>query len=1224
MEDREIGFVHLHVHTEYSFLDGLCKVEKLMEETKRHGMRAVAITDHGTMHGVVKFYQEALKQGVHPVLGCEVYVAPRSRFDRGNKEEETEGTLVDYAGGGQKGHYHHLVLLAQNNEGYRNLIELCSRAYLEGFYYKPRVDKELLTQYSKGLIALSACLAGEIPSHILGGHEHLAKAAIKTHQKIFGEEHYYLEIQHNGIPEQETVNAALARLARETGAPLVATNDCHYLRRQDAELQQVMLCLQTQSTLQDKKMSFETDEFFLKSPVEMHTALGHYHGAIENTHRIAEHCSVDLKLKVKHMHMPTFPLPEGFSGTQRDYMRELVYQGAWRRYGQGPGPKLEQLAQAEKLQLERPIVKAIAAGLPQELVQRIDYELGVIERMDYVDYFLIVWDFIHYAREQGIFVGPGRGSAAGSIVAYSLGITDIDPLKFDLLFERFLNPDRVSPPDIDTDFSDKRRGEVIDYCGRKYGRENVGQIATFSRLKARAAIKDVGRVLGLPPIECNQITKLMDNLKMDVTLEEALREEPKLAEVRARDALHRKLFDYAGQVEGHVRQTGVHAAGIIIAPDNLKTWTPLMKTKDEQVCTQFEQKELESLGLMKMDFLGLKTLSVIEDCLRHIRETEGLEIDVDRLPEDDAKTFEMLSRGRTDGVFQLESSGMKNLLKNLRPSNFLDMVPLVALYRPGPLQSGMVDDFVNRKHGRAPVRYAHPSLKPILEETYGVVLYQEQVIRIAHEYAGFTLAEADEMRRAMGKKNTEIMREMEAKFVAGAGLKHSIPTKDAKALFELIEKFAGYGFNKSHSAAYGVVAYQTAYLKANYPKEYLAAMLTNDMGNTDKVVKYVKECRDWGIAVLPPDVNSSGVGFTATKDGVRFGLAAIKGMGTAGVEVLLHERHTHGSFTSLQEFCQRIDTSVINPKRIEMLIRCGAMDTLGVRRSQLLALLPSVVEQTTTAQRDKKLGQASLFEVLDEDPSVAVFKPPDLPELDQRQRLVDEKALVGFYITGHPLNDVAGRLKILSTATSQQLADQLEQSTKESLRIPVRLAGIISSLTRKRLKNKNNEHNGQSEEMASFLLEDLDGVVEAVAFSSVYSVFSHLLAEERIVVLEGTAERGQSLEVNIRVQTVSDLDTAFEKYVAALNIDLSGLERDENCLKDLRQTLEQNPGRSKVRFTVKNNGARVRFEADRKFNVAATPQLVRGLAQVLDAQRIGYDLAGVQLADSGNGGYRRG
>lgn len=1038
-DGNNVNFVHLHNHTEYSLLDGAGRIADLVRRAKELGMPAVAVTDHGTMYGTIDFYKEAKKQGIKPIIGCEVYVAPRSRFDKAAVEGES---------------YYHLVLLAADEQGYRNLIELVSRGYSEGFYYKPRIDKEILRAHSQGLIGLSACIAGEIPAAILRGDTAGAEALAAEYRDIFGPDNFFIELQDHGMPEEKQANKELVTIAQKLGLGLVATNDAHYINKQDAECHDVLLCIQTGKTVDEPgRMRFPSDDFYLKSPAEMAALFGEYPEALANTCKIAERCNVSFDFD--KLYLPDFPTPEGLNDDQ--YLAKLCRDALPGRYSE----------------------------VTPEVEERLVYELDVIKKMGYSSYFLIVWDFVNYSRRQSIPVGPGRGSAAGSIVAYLLGITNIDPLKYGLLFERFLNPERVSMPDIDIDFCYERRSKIIEYVVSRYGSDRVAQIITFGTMAARAAIRDVGRALNMPYGEVDRIAKLVP-AELGITLKKALAANQELKKLYDTEASVQKLVDLAMAVEGLPRHASTHAAGLVIAREPLTHFAPLQLSSEGFVTTQYDKDRIEEIGLLKMDLLGLRTLTVIGDAITHIKENRGEELIIETIPLEDAQTCAMLSAGDTSGVFQMESGGMTNLVKDLKPERFDDLIPLVALYRPGPLGSGMVSDFIEGRHGKKTVTYLHPLLEPILKDTFGVILYQEQVMQIASVLAGFTLGQADLLRRAMGKKKHEVLAAQRENFLKGAA-ERGIDAKLAHDVFELMTHFADYGFNKSHSAAYALVAYQTAYLKAHYPQEFFAALLTSVMGTNDKVGFYIEECRRRGIAVLPPDINASGTSFSVDGQAIRFGLAGVKNAGTNALDSIIAARQKGGRFTSLVDFCSRVDMRVVNKRVIESLIKCGAFDSLKARRSQLLQVLEQAVEVAACRQKDAASGQLGLFgeETLECVNDVVL---PDIPELPQEQVLALEKEITGFYVTGHPLDKYRAKLETLPALGS--LAEGQYQDGQ-----PIRVGGLIASA--KRINTKNGS-------MMCFVnLEDFTGQVEVIVFPRTFERAGRLLAPDLPVMVAG-------------------------------------------------------------------------------------------------------------------------
>ncbi|WP_084052244.1 DNA polymerase III subunit alpha [Desulfonispora thiosulfatigenes] len=1036
------SFVHLHVHTSYSLLDGACRIDKMVKRAKELNMPAIAITDHGVMYGVIDFYKACKKEGIKPIIGCEVYVAPNSRFDK-------RPNIDDRA--------HHLVLLAKNNIGYQNLIKLVSLAHTEGFYYKPRVDKDILAQYSEGLIVTSACLAGEINALLMGEKYEEAKEVALWYQETFGAENFYLELQNQGLSEQDNLNRLIANISKETNIPLVASNDVHYIEKEDSKLQDVLMCIQMGKTLgDDSRLRFDSEDFYLKSYDEMNLRLGEYQDALNNTVKIAEMCNVDFTFGQNHM--PNFDIPEGY--TLETYLEKLCVDGLKERY----------------------------ENIDETIKKRLEFELQTINKMGYPGYFLIVWDFINYAKKQGIYVGPGRGSAAGSIVSYTLGITDIDPIKYDLLFERFLNPERVSMPDIDIDFCYERRGEVIDYVVSKYGKERVSQIITFGTMAARAAIRDVGRVMNIPLGIVDKVAKLVPN-EIGITLEKAINISPDLRQLIEENEQIKELFYTAKGLEGMPRHSGTHAAGLVISKEPLDTYLPLQRTSDEAVSTQFAKENVEEIGLLKMDMLGLRTLTVINKAVELIHKNKNILVDFKNTDFDDEKTYELLSAGNTIGVFQLESSGLRAILKDLKPAHFEDIIALVALYRPGPLGSGMVEDFIARKHGKKSTEYLHPLLEPILKATYGVILYQEQVMRIASDLAGFSLGEADLLRRAMGKKKPEIIADLKEQFIKGAE-KNKIDKEIATKIFELIEYFAGYGFNKSHSAAYAYISFQTAFLKAHYPREFMAALLSSVMETADKVPFYIAECRNMGINVLPPDVNQSTESFIVDDENIRFGLAAVKNVGKGAIQDIIKARE-EGGFKSLQDFCARVDLSHVNRRVIESLIRCGAFHSVPGNRVQLMQVLDDCYERGHLIQKDKNSKQVSLFDIGEEAGFTLEFdevKLPNVDEFEMKDILEMEKETLGFYVSGHPLDEY---IEVLKTKIKLRI-DEIEEIHDGR---KVVLGGILSFVKRSITK--------KGEMMVYSVLEDLTGSIDVLIFPRVLQKYSSLVQEDMLLAIKG-------------------------------------------------------------------------------------------------------------------------
>ncbi|MDI7246681.1 MAG: DNA polymerase III subunit alpha [Bacillota bacterium] len=1035
------NFAHLHLHTQYSLLDGACKLPDLMTRARELGVTTLAMTDHGVLYGAIDFYKAAEKHGVKPIIGCELYVAKRTRHDRTPHVDDDQ---------------YHLVVLAKDEAGYRNIVKLSSIGFVEGFYYKPRVDLEVLDRHREGIIALSACLAGEIPSFLLQGNYEAARRKAAEYREIYGPDNFYLELQSNGIPEQDRANAGLVEIGRELGIPLVATNDVHYVRREDARMHDVLLCIQTGKTIDDKdRLRFQTDEFYLKSPDEMQSAFKWVPEAIENALAVAERCN--FKFEFGRSAVPLFEVPEGY--TEETYLRHLCMEGLKKRYGQ----------------------------VTEDLAARLTYELDVIVKMGYAGYFLIVWDFIRFAREKGIYVGPGRGSAPGSLVSYALGITDIDPIKYGLIFERFLNPERVTMPDIDVDFCFERRGEVIDYVTQKYGSDRVAQIITFGTMAARAAIRDVGRVLNLSYNEVDKIAKLVP-MEPGTTIEKALESSPELKSAYEQDEKVKSLIDTARAVEGMPRHASVHAAGVVISKDPLVEHVPLYRTNDDAITTQFAMEDLEQIGVLKMDFLGLRTLTVIGKAIDIIRHTRGEEIDIGKIPLDDQAVYEALRQGDSLGMFQLESSLFQGLLREVRPTCFEDIIAILALGRPGPM--GRIQDFARQKHGEKPVEYPHPDLEPVLRETYGNMLYQEQVMMVASTLAGFTLGEADILRRAMGKKKPEVLAAQREKFMEGAR-KRGVDDDTATQIFDLMEFFSGYGFNKSHSAAYAMISYRTAWLKVHYPVEFMAALLTSVTGASEKVAFYVDACRQKGIEVLPPDINESLEDFTAVGGRIRFGLAAVKNVGRGAVQAIIEARGRGGRFRSLADFCDRVDLREVNKKVVESLIRCGAFDSVGGKRSALLAVLDATYDAASAGRREREKGQASFFDLFEEKGEFAASEVPlpSVPEFGEKERLAMEKELLGLYVSGHPLEGIASKLRAHVSAQVATLVDHADGDE-------VSIGGIITAFRKIVTKST-----GQP--MAFFTLEDLTGAVEVVVFPRTYEECFRFIGEDAIVLVQG-------------------------------------------------------------------------------------------------------------------------
>ncbi|MGM0651822.1 MAG: DNA polymerase III subunit alpha [Bacillota bacterium] len=1097
------NFVHLHCHSEYSLLDGAARINDMVKQAASLGMPALALTDHGTMFGIIDFYRAARKAGVKPILGCEVYLSPRSRFQKEAKRDDSQ---------------YHLVLLAENNTGYCNLMRLVSSGYLEGFYYKPRVDRALLKECSEGLIALSACLAGEIPSLILKGQLEKAHQVARDYREIFGQNNFFLELHDHGLPEQKTVNEKLLEISEAEGIPLVAANDVHYLSRQDAGVHDVLLCIQTGKTVEEsERMKFETEEFYFKTAEEMADLFAEYEGALSNSLQIAERCNVERDFSKRYL--PEYHLPEGKDPDS--YLKELCYEGLKTRYSE----------------------------ITPEIEERLEYELQVISKMDYSHYFLIVWDLIEYARKEKVIVGPGRGSAAGSLVAYSLGITSIDPLRYSLLFERFLNPERISMPDIDIDFCDDKRDKVMQYVCDKYGQEKVAQIITFGTMAARAAVRDVGRVLAIPYADVDRIAKLIP-MEPKMTIKRALEQSKELQSVY-KEERYRNLLDMSMAVEGMPRHASTHAAGVVIAEEPLINFVPLYKTADSSVVTQFPMNTLEDLGLLKMDFLGLKTLSIIGEALENIEKRHNQIIDIDYISLENDAAYELLSRGETTGIFQLESTGMRSVLRELMPNKFEDIIAVVALYRPGPMEQ--IPVFVESKHGKREIKYSHPVLEPILNETYGVIVYQEQIMEIAARMAGFTLGQADLLRRAIGKKKMEILDEQRQLFINGC-IENGYSGQLAEEIYDLILKFASYGFNKSHAAAYAMIAYQTAYLKANYPVEFMAALMTVYYSNSDKVALYIADCKRMGIELLPPDINESDTHFTPRGENrICFGLAAVKNVGLGAIDSIIQARKEK-PFVSMRDFVSRVDMRACNRKVLESLVKCGAFDSLGGHRAQYLAIIDDVLAQGHSAQRERENGQISMFSLMEESVKEEMLNDelPDIEPFTDKERLSLEKEMLGLYISGHPLGPYREILENMPNLTS---CAQLSSAGDNS---HIKVGGIIVSM-RSFFTKKNKQ-------MAFVKLEDLTGTVELVIFPDLFESSSSMLEEDNLLLVEGRTDLKEEEDAKILAETIKPLNR--EKKLLRLVI---GEAHDSALLRDLKDTLVAENGEVPVCLFFEND-----------------------------------------------------
>ncbi|MCK4618533.1 MAG: DNA polymerase III subunit alpha [Desulfobacterales bacterium] len=1097
-------FVHLHVHTQYSLLDGAIRIDALLKRAIDFGMDSVAITDHGTMFGVLEFFEKAGKAGVKPIIGCEFYVAPRRLTDK---------TVLDNKG------LSHLVILAENPEGYRNLCKLATIAQLKGFYHKPRIDKNVLREHSKGLVALSACLHGEIPRLISENRLDGADEAARTYLDIFGEDNFFLEVQDNGIHVQEKVNNALLDMSERLSIPLVATNDCHYLDKEDARAHEILLCVQTGKTIYDPDhFRFGTDQLYFKSREEMHNYFKSYPGALENTVSIAKRCNVDFDFK--SYHFPKFETPSGQTA------EEFFEQKAWEGYNQKIKRVKEKNPEIDESQYK----------------ERIKSEISTINSMGFSGYFLIVADFILYAKKHNIPVGPGRGSVAGSLVAYSLGITDLDPIEHGLIFERFLNPGRKSMPDIDVDFCINGREEIFRYVVEKYGGGSyVAQIITFGKLKTRAVIRDVGRALDIPLHEVDAIAKMVPDV-LNISLDNALKQEPRLRSIAEKKPEIDDLLKVCRVLEGLPRHASTHAAGVVVSDKPLVEYLPLYKGKKGEVLTQFDMKCVEKIGLVKFDFLGLRNLTVIANTLSLIAKQGDTPPDLINITLADPDTYRLLVSGDTVGVFQLESSGMKDLLVRLRPECFDDVIALVALYRPGPMESGMIDDYVERKHGKKDVVYLLPELEPILKETYGVIVYQEQVMRIAASVADYSMSEADDLRKAMGKKKPAIMARQRLRFIKGA-TERGIQSQKAKKLFDLIEKFGGYGFNKSHSAAYALIAYQTAFLKAHFPVEFMASLLTSEIHSIDGVVKYIAECRHHGIQVLPPDINESDKEFTVIGSKIRFGLVAVKNVGEGAIEVIIDDRKK-GRFSSLFDFCERVDLKKANKRVIESLIKCGAFDSTGANRSQMMVSLKNAIDYGQRVQKERTDPQMGLFNMGGVRQDINLPKMPSMDEWDERQLLAFEKEALGFYITGHPLTRFEDLLDKFTNANTISLKEKNDGEL-------VRIGGIIINI--KTIKTK------KGDLMAFVTLEDQHKTVEIIIFSLAYAAVHELLIEDNTVIIQGRVKRDEN-SVKILADTVVPIEKAEETWTASIHFNLDKNKTGKDLLLRLNDILKRYPG----------------------------------------------------------------
>ncbi|HEY3926967.1 MAG TPA: DNA polymerase III subunit alpha [Candidatus Koribacter sp.] len=1154
-------FVHLHLHTDYSMLDGASDVEKLVARVKELGQPAVAMTDHGNIYGAVHFTNAAKEKGIKPILGCELYICQKE----------------DHRAAPEGDQYNHLIVLAENEEGYRNLVKIVSEASLHGFYYKPRVSKKFLAEHAKGLIGLSACLKGEVAERLTEGKFDAAKKAAATFGEIFGANNFYLEIQDQGLEEEKRIHQGLFDLEKELGYPMVATNDSHYLCEDDSHAQDVMVCIQTGKSIHDtNRMKFATNQFFVKSAQEMSQVFNGADRVLSRTLEIAERCNVKLE-KVKNP-FPKFDVPEGMSIDS--YFEDVARKGMARR-----------MNLLRELQAQGRMRHSFA-----EYEERLNFEIDTIKKMQFPGYFLIVWDFIRYAKENNIPVGPGRGSAAGSLVAYAMAITDVDPLQNNLLFQRFLNPERISMPDIDVDFCMNRRGEVIKYVTEKYGRDQVAQIITFGTMAAKAAIKDCGRAMDIPYAEVDKVAKMVPTT-INITIDGALKDSPMLATAYENEPQVKELIDTAKRLEGLVRNSGVHASAVVIAPQPLTDLVPLHKTKNDEIVTAYDMKAVEKMGLLKMDFLGLTTLTILDDALKLIQQTKGEKVELEKLPLDDKGTYERIFHsGYTSGVFQFESSGMRDVLRKYKPDTVEDLTALNALYRPGPIQGGMIDDFINRKWGRAKVDYFHDDLKTILGETLGVIVYQEQVMQIANKLAGYSLGEADLLRRAMGKKDPKEMEKQRDRFVKGA-IDRGYDKQLTVHIFDLMEQFAGYGFNKSHSAAYALLAYHTAYLKTHYPIEFMAALLTSVSGSTDDVVKYINECRDMGIAVEPPEVNVSLASFTPDGEAIRFGLSAIKNLGHNAIESIVNARQGIGKFSSFFEFCEKVDLRLLNKRVVESLIKSGAMDPLG-RRSQLFAVIDKAMEAAQKAQRDAESGQHGLFGVFDEEPvgGKKVDSLPNVPDWDEHQRLANEKEILGFFITGHPMEKYKDKLADFRALSTEDLKNMRTSSGKEEHYV----GGVMSGV--KVAKSK------KGDMYALGTLEDMHGAVSFLCFNENYKRLAEKLKLEVPVLVKGSIRVEEDNPPKVMVSDIVPLETAVPKLPSKVRVRIP-LEGSTNGTIDaLHSIFGECKGNAKVLFDLEQPGdflvvmeaESYNVQADRAFVARVEELCGRGAVRAID------------------------